>query len=182
MNARLLFILLIASVLLAFTAKFRRVGVVLSVVLLLLLSWFNIAPPTGVRGAKSPSASSSNSLSSKSSPVINLSADTVKLIDMQLSGSGAPWQLTGRAHNANIELVIRAFTLRFTRLDCPTITAVAEDCTRNWQGEHTVRLQLAPAATQKVDEAIWSHEAVPRLKGVARVDIVVLNVQTGPAS
>jgi hypothetical protein len=182
MNARLLFILLIASVLLAFTAKFRRVGVVLSVVLLLLLVWFNITPPTGVSGAKSPSASSSNSLSAKSSTVLNVSIDTVQLIDMQLSGSGAPWQLSGRVHNANTDRVIKAFTLRVTRLDCPTITAAVEDCTRNWQGEHTVRLQLAPAATQKIDEAIWSHEAVPRLKGIARVDIVVANVQAGPAS
>src|SRR5882757_7524287 len=179
MNARLLFILLIASVLLAFTAKFRRVGVVLSIVLLLLLIWFNIAPPTGVSGVKSPSASSSSSLSSKSTPAINLSADTVKLIDMQLSGSGAPWQLSGRAHNANTDLVIRALTLRVTRLDCPTVAAAAEECIRNWQGEHTVRLHLAPAATQKIDEAIWSHEAVPRLKGIARVDIVVVNVQAG---
>jgi hypothetical protein len=185
MNARLLFILLIFSVLLAFTAKFRRVGIVLSVVLLLLLIGFNITSTTAVNDGKpstQPSTMTAAKIQSPSRATVSLPIATVQLTDMQLNGSGAPWQLSGRVSNADHESVIKSFTLRVTRLDCPTTLVASADCSLNWQGEHTVHMQLAPNATQSIDEAIWSHDAVPRLKGVARFDIVVTDVQGKAAS
>lgn len=174
MNARLLFSLLVISVALAFSARFRRVGIALSVIVAALLIWFNVSPTKTSHyiGATNPLTSSSST-----GPVTaGLSPANVELVDLQLSGNGAPWQLQGKVRNVGSAL-ITMFTLRVTRLDCPSDDAAPNDCTLNWQGEPTLHVRLAAGATQVIDEAVWSHDAVPRLKGVARVNFMMLAAQ-----
>lgn len=177
MNARLLFILLIITVLLAFTAKFRRLGVVLSGVLLLLLIWFNVAPPAAVKDERAANGRTLTVASLPSPVIINLPASTLQLLDIQLTGDGAPWQLKARVRNTNSDAAIKSFTLQITRFDCPTISAASVDCSLNWHGDHTVRVLMPAAATQMIDETIWSHDTPPRVQGVSRTEVVVTNVQ-----
>lgn len=172
MNARLLYVLLVLSVALAFSARFRRAGIALSAILVVLIAWVNVRSDRAVAPVVNPATPASASAAN----VKTLPVSAVELIDPQLTGTGAPWQVSGRARNGS-NATVNQFTLRVTRFDCPNDNAAADDCTVNWQGERTVHLRLPPQAIKTFNEALWSHDPAPRIVGGVRVEFAVLAVQ-----
>ncbi len=169
MNIRILLILLAISLLLAFTRRWRIPGMVSSAVLVVLLVWFTVNQPATTRASgfsATPVASSSVSRALLPLPLANL----------QLEGNGAPWRLSGSVANPG-EAPIRSVTLRVERLDCPSADAAESDCILVWRGQHTLRTRVDAKHSTKIDDNFYSHDAVPRLKGVARDYITVISVQ-----
>ena len=167
MNVRVLFILLLISMVLAFTPRFRRTGLIAGTLLLTLLLWVNI------REAQLPDEpeprltthADSSSISSTASPSANI-------VVVQLEGRGAPWHLTGSLQNVGT-VPIRWLRLAIERYDCPSADAAVSDCSLQWQGEHIVRITVVAGATGKFDESFYSHVAVPATNGVIRDHIVI---------
>lgn len=157
MNARVLLILLIISVLLAFSQRYRKVGVGLSVILVVLLLWFSIQPPPP---AQLPTISSSSSSSAIPKP-------SAQLVTMQLDGAGAPWRLTGTVQNTSAQ-PIRSVTINIERWDCPTADAARETCVLLWQGTRVVHATVPADTSVKVNDSFYSHDPIARLQGVAR--------------
>ncbi|MGC3981256.1 MAG: hypothetical protein QM808_08365 [Steroidobacteraceae bacterium] len=168
MNARVLFILLVIGLLLAVTRRYRKLGIGLSSAMALLLLWLNIhVAPSATTSIHSTSSSSNTSV--KELP-------TAQLQDVQLTGNGAPWRLTGSVQNTS-NFALRALTLNIERLDCPAADAKSTDCTLLWRGSRVTRVEVAPMGNGKIDESFYSHDAVPRLSGVARDGITLTAVE-----
>lgn len=169
MNARVLFILLVVMLLLAFTRRYRRIGLMGSVVLTLLIAWLGIQ--TTLVSAPPVSQATSASSSVSSAPRIA----GLHWLEVQLSGNGAPWHLSGRMQNTSA-MTIKAVRLQITRFDCPVIDSPPTDCELIWQGTHTLRMDLPAASTIKVEESFYSHGAAPRVKYMARdaIDITAM--------
>ena len=167
MNARFLFILLIISVLMAFSQRHRKVGLSLSVVLTILLLWFAARPPTS-----KPSPPATSSASSAKSAIVE---PTARLSDMHLDGDGAPWHLTGSVQNTSA-VTLQSLSVHIERWDCPTSEAAQENCEVLWQGTRILRVNLAAGASVKLKEDFYSHDPVTRLLGVARDRFTVVDV------
>jgi hypothetical protein len=160
MNARVLFLLLAVAILLAFTRRFRKVGLIMSCVLLLMLFWFSAR-------MVNESGSASNTASSSASSAAAIARPAAQLSALKLTGNGAPWQLTGTVQNISAS-TIHSLTINIQRFDCPNATAPPSDCVLLWQGSHVPRVTLASGASTRLDERFYSHEEIPRLRGVAR--------------
>jgi hypothetical protein len=170
MNVRVLFILLLISVVLAFTPRFRRIGLIAGTLLLALLLWVNIREaqlpdePDPVRATHADTSSVSSAVSSRAN-----------IIAVQLVGRGAPWHLTGSVQNVGTT-PINWLRLSIERYDCPTVDAPVSDCSLQWQGEHILRATIAAGMTSKFDESFYSHVALPATKGMTRDHIVIVGI------
>ncbi|MGD9841737.1 MAG: hypothetical protein AB7F79_01535 [Steroidobacteraceae bacterium] len=170
MNARVLLILLMITVLLALTKRYRRIGVPLSVVLMGLILWQTVNSVSGSSQAVTDSLSTSSV-----SSIVTLPASAVQLSHMILSGNGAPWRLSGEVTNtATID--IGAVKILITRRTCDTAETELTKCKVLWQGEHTQRIKLAAGASQSFEADDWSHTPVPRQVGVLRDQFEVIDV------
>jgi hypothetical protein len=169
MNARVLFLLLAVAILLACTRRFRKVGLIMASVLLLLLLWFSARVVNESGSVNNATSSSSSSAAAIARPAAQLSA-------LKLAGNGAPWQLTGSVQNISAA-TIHSLTISIQRFDCPNATAPLSDCVLLWQGSHVPRITLTSGASARLDERFYSHEEIPRLRGVARdqVDLTAVD-------
>jgi hypothetical protein len=151
MNARVLLILLMVTVLLALTQRYRRIGMSLSAVLIGLIIWqvMNSVPGTATGSSVASSGTAASSAAS-------VSVNAVRLSRMQLSGNGAPWRLTGELLNT-ADPNVSAVKIVIERHACASNETETSNCKLLWQGEHTLRIRLAPSVSQSVDENIWSH-------------------------
>lgn len=163
MNARLLFILLAISLVLAFTRRYRKLGFSLSAVLLLLLVWFTVHQPQTM---------SEPAVRSSSSAVASMPVTSVQLLDLRLSGDGAPWLLSGSLLNVSAA-ALKSIELQIVRWDCPTATSPISECQMLWQGQHIIRKPLMAGGNAKLDERFYSHESAPRPQGVTRDQFTV---------
>jgi hypothetical protein len=169
MNVRVLLLLLLTSVVLAFMPRFRRIGLSLCVLWIALLLWVNVREaqlpdePEPTRGDHTKPNATSSATQSRAN-----------IVDMRLEGRGAPWQLTGSVRNDSTSPIA---WLRFNieRFDCPAIDSAMSDCRLIWQGEHIARIAITPGASGKLDESFYSHVAVPLQKGVLRDRIEVID-------
>lgn len=168
MNIRILLTLLALSLLLAFTRRWRSVGLAASGVLVVLLIWFIVQQPVTNKELATVTGN-------RSSSVVQTSRIAPEVV-LQLDGNGAPWRLLGTIINPS-DALIRSITLTVQRLDCPSADSMDTDCDVVWQGQHTLRVNIAAAKSTKVDDSFYSHEPVPRLKGVPRDRITVTGVQ-----
>lgn len=167
MNVRVLLLLLLVSVVLAFTSRFRRIGLISSALVVALILWVTIRELQAPDELDSPPTEKQTA----SSSAVTIQP-RVDIVAVQLEGRGAPWQLTGSVHNVG-EVPVKWFRLHIERYDCDTATTAITDCTLIWQGEHTARMPIAAGATAKLDESFYSHGAVPQQKGVLRDQIVI---------
>lgn len=169
MNIRILFILLVISLLLTLSKRLRTAGLALSAVLGSLLLWFTVQQTLTVQ---TPEAAVDGVASSAAS----VTALPIPTINLRLDGSGAPWRLIGNIQNtANVAL--HSVSLNLERFDCPTSDTDLADCMLLWQGQHDLRIGMPALGTAKIEESFYSHGAVPRLSGVARDRITVIGVQ-----
>ena len=171
MNIRVLFVLLLIGVLLAFTPRFRRVGLVMCVAIAVLLLFITIReaehPEQDSRPATVQASSSSASIASK---------PRAQLVGIELAGRGSPWYLRGSVENLS-DIPIRSLSLNIERYDCPTSSTPQSECSLLWQGLHVVRTSIAARGKNKIDESFYSHVAVPLQNGVIRDQIRITEVE-----
>lgn len=169
MNIRILLVVLAFSLLLAVTRRWRIVGLVFSAMLVVLLVWFTVQQPVT---SMEPDAITDSSSSSVAARIPRIAP----VVTLQLEGNGAPWRLLGSVVNPG-DVSIRSITLKVERLDCPSVESIDADCDVAWQGQHTLRMNIAATKSVRIDDSFYSHEPVPRLEGVARDRIIVVGVQ-----
>lgn len=168
MNARLLFVLLLVGVLLAFKPRYRRAGLGLCAVVVALLLWVSI------REAQTPEQNSPQPTGSPTAA--DVGKPRAQLGPMQLEGRGAPWRLHGSVQNIS-DAPIRSVSLNIARYDCPTTAASQSDCVSMWQGVHVLQVSIKPRGTSNIDESFYSHVAVPLQSGVIRDQISITDVE-----
>lgn len=167
MNIRVLLVLLAMTLLLACTPRWRKAGLIASGVLAALLIWFTVKQPMSQQETAVPASSASSPAQVARVP---------PMVTLRLEGNGAPWRIAGSIVNSS-DAPIRSLTLQVERLDCPATDSQEMDCTAVWRGQHTLRMRIAANASTKIDESFYSHEPVPRLKGMARDRISVIDLQ-----
>ena len=167
MNARALLLLLLLTVALALTPRYRREGLILSTVLIVLMGWQLWAPTAS--NLRTPQAS----VASTPSQAVALPTEQIQLTSPVLTGDGAPWRLAGVLTN-HAKVMVREVKLSIVRRSCSLPDQAFDQCLLVWQGEHTLQIKIPTGTTQSFEASVWSHDSVPKPAGVVRDQIQVV--------
>lgn len=167
MNARALLFLLILTMILALSPRYRRQGLVLSAILLVLMLWQFLLP------TKTPLPAPQGTTSAPVAISTLIPAQSVLLNSVVLSGNGAPWRLVGELTN-QAKVTLREVKLVIERRVCKRAEQAFEECLLLWQGEDTLQVKIAPNQTHPFDVNVWSHDPVPAPEGLVRDRIQVV--------
>ena len=157
----------LALVLTLTVPNFRRAGVIIVLVLLILLGW---AMQRSSPWAPTPEATRQRE-ASRSLPGPQTDSPSVSSVQAerrQLTGSGAPWTLTGRLTNTSQLYRITSVTLNIERRDCYASAPDPSGCVLQWQGGETVFIDVPPGEWREFSSAIWLHGSLPRQRGETR--------------
>ena len=167
MNARALLLLLMLTVALALTPRYRREGLILSAVLIVLMGWQLWVPTAS--NLRTPQAS----VASTPSQAVALPTEQIQLTSPVLTGDGAPWRLAGTLTN-HAQSMLREVRLLIVRRSCSLPDQAFDQCLLVWQGEHTLQIKIPTGATQSFEVSVWSHDSVPKPVGLVRDQIQVV--------
>lgn len=162
MNARALLIFLLMTVLLGFSQRFRRLGVALSAVVVVLIIWQSLSSVATFSTLPSKPVQVS-----ETKRVITLRVDSLQLNNMKLVGSGAPWHLLGKLINTS-DKTVSEVKIRVGRYSCNSVDQATSMCKVLWQGEYTLRSKLIAGASESIDVDLWSHSPVVPQAGAVR--------------
>jgi len=101
-------------------------------------------------------------------PVVSVPLDAVQALGLELSGSGAPFDFSGRIVNSSTELTLASITFNLERLDCYEQALDPSGCEVLWRGEKTVYLTVPPGEERRFAIAVWARDSVPKARGNRR--------------
>jgi hypothetical protein len=132
------------------------------------------------RGVSPDPESTRGTPSSPASAIAAIPLDAIKVEDLKLTGSGAPFELRGTIQNSSEDTRIRSFTLRIVRRDCFEGAIDPSGCVVIWQDQHWVSVNVPPESERKFASSFYAHTTVPRARGTIR-DEFKLVAATGGA-
>jgi len=93
-----------------------------------------------------------------------ISAESIVVDSLQLTGGGAPFEFSGRIENKS-DALLRSVTVLVTRRDCFEGALDPSGCVVLWQDRHWVPLSVPPKQTRDFSTAVWMRGAAPRARG-----------------
>jgi hypothetical protein len=110
-------------------------------------------------------------------PAAALSAfpvDQVQLQNLELSGGGAPFSLTGRVGNGSAHLLLKSMMLDITRRDCHEGALDESGCALLWQTRQWIDLSVPPREERNIAVSIWARGDAPRAAGTVRDEFKIV--------
>lgn len=159
-------ILAALCLLIALTVPRLRIPAIVGCVLLgSMLAWGMIQRWRGPE----PSTSTAGPVrGSPISPAVVLGAfplEFVKASQLQLTGSGAPFQLRGRVANESPAGDLRSITVQITRQDCHAGALDPSGCEPFMQNRQWIALTVPPQQEREFAVSFWAHGSAPRPRG-----------------
>jgi hypothetical protein len=99
----------------------------------------------------------------------------IKLDEIKLTGSGAPFELRGEVTNGSPELRLRTITVRIIRRDCYEGAIDPSGCATLWQDRHWINISVPPQQARQFAVSIWPHGALPRTRGSIKDEFTVVS-------
>lgn len=93
--------------------------------------------------------------------------DQVVVENLQLTGGGAPFELSGRIENKS-DTLLRSFTVLVTRRDCYEGALDPSGCVVLWQDRQWVPLSVPSQQTRDFSTSVWMHGEAPRPRGTLK--------------
>lgn len=100
--------------------------------------------------------------------------DRLQVDDLQLSGGGAPFRLTGRVANETENLVLKSLMLDIARRDCHAAALDPSGCALLWQTRQWIDLTVPPEQEREFAISIWARGEAPRAVGTVRDEFKVV--------
>jgi hypothetical protein len=95
--------------------------------------------------------------------------------DLRMTGSGAPWELTGSIENRLASQALRSITFHLTRSDCYEGALDPSGCVVLWQSNHQIELRVPAQERRAFSSSIWPHGTAARAKGTVKDEIKVVS-------
>lgn len=104
-----------------------------------------------------------------------ISPDRIVVDSLQLTGGGAPFELSGRIDNKS-ETLLRSVTVLVTRRDCYEGALDPSGCVVLWQDKQWVSVSVPPEQTRDFSTSVWMRGAAPRARGKVKDSFEVVAV------
>lgn len=161
--------------------RLRPLSVVGCVILGVMLAW---GVAQRLRGTDPTQAQNVQERGKPSSPATVFDAiplEQVSVEQLQMSGSGAPFELRGRVTNNSPDMQLRSITIRVTRRDCYEGAVDPSGCGVLWQDRHWLSLSVPPQETRDFVTSVWMHGSAGRPRGTAQDNFEII-VAAGEAA
>lgn len=146
--------------------RLRPLGVIGCVILGAMLLWGVIGRLRG--GDESEPVTQERGKPTSPARVMQpIALDQVVVEGLQLTGGGAPFELSGRIENRS-DVVLRSVTVLVTRRDCYEGALDPSGCVVLWQDRHWVPLSVPSQETRDFSVSVWMHGAAPRSRGTLK--------------
>lgn len=105
--------------------------------------------------------------------------DEIVVDQLELTGSGAPYELKGRIENKS-GTVLRSVTMLVTRRDCFEGALDPTGCVVQWQDRHWMPVSVPPGQTRDFATSVWMRGAAPRARGTLKDSFEVVAASGEP--
>ena len=111
-----------------------------------------------------------------------LPLEVVSLSGLQLSGGGAPFQLSGRVANQSADRLLKSVTVQMTRRDCFAGALDPSGCDLLWQTQQWISLSVPPQQDRQFAISFWAHGSAQRARGTVADSFKLVAATGEPAS
>lgn len=161
---RVYWILATIFLLIALTVpRLRPVGIIGCVLLAGMLLWGVLGRLRG-GNEDEPVVQPRSRGTSPATALQTISPELVVVDSLQLTGGGAPFELSGRVAN-NSQAQLTSVTVLVTRRDCYEGALDPSGCIVQWQDRHWVPVSVPPKQTRDFSTSVWMRGAAPRARG-----------------
>jgi hypothetical protein len=147
--------------------RLRPIGVIGCILLGAMLTWGVVQRLRGSSDAEQAQVQQRGRPSSPAATLRNIAPDQVVVGDLQLVGSGAPFQLRGRIENKSNAL-LKSVTILITRRDCFDGALDPTGCAVLWQDRHWVSVAIPPQQARDFSSSIWMRGGAPGGRGTIK--------------
>lgn len=159
----------------------RVVGIVGLTILALLLGWAMLQRMQDQERNAGPAGPERGSPVTPARTRVAIPTEEVLLRDLALTGSGAPFELSGRVVNGADDAAIKSVTLQVTRRDCYEGALDPSGCVVVWRGQQWISVTIPPGEERAFRQDVWAPP-LPRARGTVRDEFQLLSVAGEPAS
>ncbi|MDY6947539.1 MAG: hypothetical protein SXG53_17655 [Pseudomonadota bacterium] len=153
--------------------RLRPVGVIGCVLLGAMLTWGVIQRLRSPADELEPKVQQRGRPTSPAAAVQVIALDQVRVDDLKLSGSGAPFELQGRIENKS-DALLRSVTLLVARHDCYDGALDPTGCAVLWQDRQWISVSIPPGQSRDFSTSVWMRGAAPRARGVVQDSFTVV--------
>jgi hypothetical protein len=104
----------------------------------------------------------------------SLPIDVVELKELQLTGGGAPFKLTGRVGNESNTQRLKSLMLDISRRDCHAGVLDPSGCVVIWRERRWIELSIPPQQEREFAVSIWARGEAPRAVGMTRDEFILV--------
>lgn len=144
--------------------RLRPVGVIGCVLLGGMLLWGVVERLRDDDDEDEPAVQQRGRPTSPAAALQTISTDLIVVDNLQLTGGGAPFELSGRIQNRSASL-LKSLTVLVTRRDCFEGALDPTGCVILWQDRHWMQLSVPPGQTRDFSSSVWMRGAAPRARG-----------------
>lgn len=148
--------------------RLRPLGIAGCIVLAALLAWAVTQRARDEEPARSETVQERRQPVSPASPTQSVPLKAVAVEDLTLSGSGAPFDFSGRIVNNTAELLLKSVTIVLTRRDCYEGALDPSGCTVLWEDRRWIDVSVPPQQSREFSVSIWMRGSAPRARGAVR--------------
>jgi hypothetical protein len=100
--------------------------------------------------------------------------DVIELEDLQLTGGGAPFRLTGQILNDSKTQRVKSVMLEISRRDCYTGALDPSGCVVIWRDRRRIEVSVPPQQERDFAISIWARGEAPRVVGTVRDEFTLV--------
>jgi hypothetical protein len=147
--------------------RMRPVGVIGCVLLGGMLLWGVVERLRDDDDEDEPAVQQRGRPTSPAAALQTISTDLIVVDNLQLTGGGAPFELSGRIQNRSASL-LKSLTVLVTRRDCFDGALDPTGCVILWQDRHWMPMSVPPGQTRDFSSSVWMRGAAPRARGTLK--------------
>lgn len=144
--------------------RLRPVGVIGCIFLGAMLTWGVIQRLRGNSDDDQPQVQQRGRPTSPAATLQTIAPELVVIDNVQLTGSGAPFELRGRITNQS-DALLKSVTLLVTRRDCFKGALDPTGCAVLWQDRHWMSVSIPPQQARDFSNSVWMRGAAPGGRG-----------------
>ena len=167
----------ICLLLLLLVPRLRPAAIAGLVILGALLLWGVVERVLGTDSANAPERGRP---STPAAVTQNFPVEDIELNQVELTGAGAPFRLTGRVTNRSAQMRLKSFMLDITRHVCFEGALDPSGCVVRWHSRQWVEISVPPQETRDFATSVWERGDVTRLQGKGRDEFELIAASGEP--
>lgn len=147
--------------------RLRPIGIVGCIILGAMLAWGVLQRLRGSDGTQEIQVQQRGRPTSPAATLRNIPPQRLLVDNLQLVGSGAPFEFRGRIENRS-DALLKSVTILVTRRDCFEGALDPTGCAVLWQDRHWVSVSIPPGEARDFSSSVWMRGGARGARGTIK--------------